>query len=68
MLPCSVVEKKSHVEGDEGNKEHGRRLLWYDHRLLSGNNNKSTCKEVRISMIYKHIHVQHLLFSMHIVY
>lgn len=73
MLPCSVVEKKSHVEGDEGNKEHGRRLLWYDHRLLSGNNNKSTCKEGYVPMItVDGLHQLHILIFflavLHVVY
>ncbi|KAK1369790.1 hypothetical protein POM88_035882 [Heracleum sosnowskyi] len=75
MLPCSVAENKGHAKGgeSEGEEEHRRRLLWYDHRSLSVTNNKSTCKEGHVPIItVDGLHQLHILIFflavLHVVY
>ncbi|XP_050228712.1 MLO-like protein 10 [Mercurialis annua] len=56
MLPC----KKPDTE--ESNKEHRRRLLWLQHRLLAGGGSTTKCKEGHVPLIsVDGLHQLHIL-------
>ncbi|KAL1225550.1 MLO-like protein 8 [Cardamine amara subsp. amara] len=61
MLPCSIPAPLKKEEDDKGEKH--RRLLWFEHRLLSGGEASSTkCKEGHEELISAEaLHQLHIL-------
>ncbi|CAN1167759.1 MLO-like protein 8 [Linum perenne] len=58
MLPCPA-ETEHKTEGEE---EHHRRLLWFEHRVLAGADTATSCKEGNVPLISANgLHQLHIL-------
>lgn len=54
MLPCPAPAHFKKEEDDKG--ENHRKLLWFEHRFLSGDEASSTkCQEVRVMFSLNHL-------------